>query len=378
MRLWLLFCCVSRLWRKRCVLRKRLPTIALIAILLTGAAADPLRDKAKELFEPLPGTAPAQPGNPVTPEKIALGNMLYFDPRLAKSSDISCNTCHNLAMGGGGGRAPAIGHNGQLGGRKAPTVLNAVFNKSQFWDGRAADLKEQVTNSVMANPGALLAARGGAIAPNPSEMAATKRHAVERLKNIPGYADPFKKAFPGEADPITYDNIGLAIAAFEATLITPDAPFDLWLKGDNQALSEEQKQGLKIFIDKGCSNCHNGENIGGGMFARFGTVGNPGSEFLPPDDWGRFAVTKNVADKYVFKVPSLRNVELTAPYFHSGRTLDLKQAIAVMGESQLGQQLDVSEIEKLAAFLKSLTGRQPRVILPILPPAEAAMPRPQP
>jgi cytochrome c peroxidase len=154
--------------------------------------------------------------------------------------------------------------------------------------------------------------------------------------------------------------------------------YDLWLKGDDQALSGEQKQGLKTFIDKGCSNCHNGKNIGGGMFARFGAVKNPGSEFLPPDDWGRFALTKNVADKYVFKVPSLRNVELTAPYFHSGRALDLKQAIAVMGESQLGQMLDVSEIEKLAAFLKSLTGRQPRVILPILPPAEAAMPRPQP
>jgi cytochrome c peroxidase len=351
---------------------------AVIFLTCAAAAADPLRDQAKGRFEPLPDAAPAQPDNPVTPEKVALGKMLYFDPRLAESNDISCGTCHNLSMGGGAGRAPAIGHNGQLGGRKAPTVLNALLNKSLFWDGRASGLKEQVTNSVMANPGALLAARGGAIAPNPADMTVAKRHAVERLKAIPGYAGPFKKAFRGEPDPITYDNVGQAIAAFESTLITPGAPFDRWLKGDDEALSEEQKQGLKIFMDKGCSNCHNGKNIGGGMYARFGAVKNPGSEFLPPDDLGRFALTKNVSDKYVFKVPSLRNVELTAPYFHCGRALDLKQAIAVMGESQLGQKLDEGEVEKLAAFLKSLTGRQPEVILPILPPSEAAPPRPQP
>src|SRR5262249_14880698 len=212
----------------------------------------------------------------------------------------------------------------------------------------------------------------------PAEMNIARQHAVEGLKTIPGYVEAFKKAFPSEADPVSYDNVGRAIAVFEAALITPGAPFDRWLQGDDNALSEVQKQGLKIFIDKGCSNCHNGINIGGGMFARFGVAKNPGPELLPPDDLGRFAITKEVSDKYVFKVPSLRNVELTAPYFHSGHVFDLKQAVAVMGESQLGQALSADETGKLAAFLKSLTGRQPEVILPILPPSVAYTPRPSP
>ncbi len=241
-------------------------------------------------------------------------------------------------------------------------MLNDVFNKAQFWDGRAADLKEQA---------------GGPIV-NPVEMGITKQHAIEQLQGIPGYVEAFKKAFPGEANPMIYDNIGKAIAVFEATLITPDAPFDRWLKGDDKALTEPQKQGLKIFIEKGCSACHNGVNVGGGMYAPFGVVQKPGWEFLPPDDRGRFTVTKTVSDDYVFKVPTLRNVELTAPYFHSGHAWDLKQAVAVMGESQLGQKLSENEIDKVTEFLKSLTGRQPDVVFPILPPSVAATPRPQP
>jgi cytochrome c peroxidase len=325
-------------------------------------AADPLRDQVKSLFESIPETPPPLPGNPATPEKVALGKMLYFDPRLSQSHNISCSTCHIIGMGGSDGRPTSIGHNWQRGGRKAPTVLNAVFNKAQFWDGRAADLKEQA---------------GGPIV-NPVEMGMTKERAVEQLKGIPGYVDAFKKAFPGETDPIVYDNIGKAIAVFEATLITPDAPFDRWLKGEDKALTEEQKQGLKIFSEKGCSACHNGINVGGGMYAPFGVVQKPGWEFLPPDDRGRFAVTKTVSDDYVFKVPTLRNVELTAPYFHSGHAWDLKQAVAVMGESQLGEKLSETEIDKVTEFLKSLTGRQPQVLVPILPPSVAATPRPQP
>jgi cytochrome c peroxidase len=353
---------------------------AFLAFLATGSglAADPLRDQAKGLFEAIPETPPALPGETATPEKVALGKMLYFDPRLSDSHNISCMTCHNIAMGGVDGRSSSIGHSWQLGGRKAPTVLNAVFNKAQFWDGRAPDLKEQVVNSVMANPKALLKARGGPMMAKPVDMDVAKRRAVAQLKGIPGYVEAFKKAFPEEADPIVYDNVGRAIAIFEATLITPDAPFDRWLKGDDKALSEAQKEGLKLFIDKGCSNCHNGVNIGGGTFARFGVAKSPGDEFLPPDDWGRFAVTKDVSDKYVFKVSGLRNVELTAPYFHSGQSWDLKKAVAVMGESQLGQKLSDAEIDKIVEFLKSLTGRQPEVILPILPPSVATTPRPQP
>ena len=281
-------------------------------------------------------------------------------------------------MGGSDGRSSSVGHQGQLSGRKTLSVLNAVFNKSQYFDGRASDLKDQVVKSVMAFPTALLRTRGGPTILKPAQINVTKQHAVEQLKAIPGYVEAFKKAFPNEADPIVYDNVARAIAVFEATLITPDAPFDRWLKGDDAAISEEQKQGLKLFIDKGCSNCHNGVNIGGGMYARFGVVQSPGSEVLPAEDWGRFAVTKNLDDKYVFKVQSLRNIELNAPYFHSGHIWDLKQAVAVMGESQLGLKLSEGEINDITAFLKSLTGRQPQVVLPILPPSVATTPRPQP
>ena len=209
-------------------------------------------------------------------------------------------------------------------------------------------------------------------------MNATKQRAVEQLKAIPGYLEAFKKAFPDEADPIVYDNVGRAIAVFEATLITPDSPFDRWLKGDDAALQAKQLQGLGLFMEKGCSNCHNGINIGGRMYARFGVVQNPGPEVLPPEDWGRFAVTKNLGDKYVFKVPSLRNIELNLPYFHSGRVWDLKRAVAIMGESQLGLKLSESEIGDITEFLKSLTGRQPEIVLPILPPSVSTTPRPQP
>lgn len=341
----------------------RLPAIVPLLLLLTAIpaqAADSLRDQVKGLFEPIPQEPPSIPDDPATPDKVALGKLLYFDPRLSQSHNISCSTCHIIGMGGADGRSTSIGHNWQRGGRNAPTVLNAVFNISQFWDGRASNLAEQA---------------GGPIV-NPLEMAITKQQAIDQLAGIPGYVDAFRKAFPGEADPITYDSIGKSIAVFEATLITPDAPFDRWLKGDDQALTDGQKQGLKIFVEKGCSNCHNGINIGGGMYAPFGVVQKPGQEFLPPDDRGRFVVTKALTDDYVFKVPTLRNIALTAPYLHGGHAWDLMQTVALMGESQLGLKLDATDIERITEFLKSLTGRQPEVILPVLPPSEAATPRP--
>ncbi|WP_428382123.1 cytochrome-c peroxidase [Methylocystis sp.] len=345
-------------------------TASLVALLMSGPAlADvSLRDKAKELFQPIPSTPPAIPGETATPEKLALGKMLYFEPRLSQTHDVSCADCHNLSMGGVDGGKLSGGHNAQLAGREVLTVMNAIFNKSQYWDGRASDLADQVVNSVMANPKAMLKTRGGPMPINPTEHAAAKQRAVEQFKRIPDYVTAFKKAFPEQSDPVAYDNFGRAIALFEATLITPDAPFDRWLKGDDQALSDAQKEGLKLFIDKGCATCHNGVNVGGAMFARFGVVKQPAAEFLPADDWGRFAVTKAIADKYAYKVPSLRNVELTAPYFHTGATFDLRKAVAVMGESQLGAQLSADEIDKIVAFLNSLTGRQPEVVLPILPP----------
>ena len=198
------------------------------------------------------------------------------------------------------------------------------------------------------------------------------------MKGIPGYAPAFARAFPDEPDPITLANVQKAIAVFEATLITPDAPFDRFLKGEADALSAKQKEGLALFIEKGCAACHNGINVGGSMYAPFGVVETPGGDLLPPGDKGRFEVTHTPSDEYVFKVPTLRNIALTAPYFHTGQSWDLRQAVAVMGASQLGAELTGAEVDRITDFLTSLTGRQPEVVYPVLPPSVASTPRPQP
>ena len=325
-------------------------------------AQDDLMALAKQRFQPIPTTPPELPGNAASAAKVALGKMLYFDPRLSASHTISCNSCHSIGLGGADAEPTSIGHRWQHGGRNAPTVFNAVFNKAQFWDGRAKDLEEQAGGPMV----------------NPLEMASPPAHVAEQLKGIPGYRDAFAKAFPGESDPVSLANAQKAIAVFEATLITPNAPFDLFLEGDANALSATQKQGLALFMDKGCSSCHNGVNVGGGMYAPFGVAEKPGAEFLPPDDKGRFIVTKTPSDEYVFKVPTLRNIALTAPYFHTGQAWDLRQAVGVMGTSQLGVQLTDDEIDKITAFLDSLTGEQPKVIYPILPPSGAGTPQPKP
>src|SRR5512143_648775 len=288
--------------------------------------------------------------------------MLYFDPRLSESHTISCNSCHLVGLGGVDVEETSLGHRWQRGPRNAPTVLNAVFNTAQFWDGRAKDLKEQA---------------GGPLV-NPIEMATTEKHVIEMLKAIPGYAEPFKQAFPNESNPISFENVKKAIAAFEVTLLTPNAPFDRYLQGDANALTAEQKQGLKRFLEKGYAGCHNGINIGGQMYAPFGVVEKPGADILPLADKVRFEVTKTPSDEYVFKVPTLRNIALTAPYFHSGQAWDLRQAVAVMGASQLGIQLISDDVDKITAFLDGLTGEQPKVTYPVLPPNVGATPRPQP
>jgi cytochrome c peroxidase len=325
-------------------------------------AQDDLLARARQLFAPIPTTPPELPGNPRTPAKVELGKMLYFDPRLSASHAISCNSCHSIGLGGADAASTSIGHRWQHGGRNSPTVFNAVFNKAQFWDGRAKDLEQQA---------------GGPIV-NPVEMASPAAHVVEQIKGAPGYRDAFAKAFPGEPDPITLANMQKAIAVFEATLITPNGPFDRFLRGKSDALSAKQKAGLVLFMDKGCAACHNGINVGGGMYAPFGVVEKPGAELLPLTDKGRFMVTKTPGDEYVFKVPTLRNIALTAPYFHTGRAWDLRQAVAVMGASQLGIQLTDDDVDKIAAFLGSLTGEQPKVTYPILPPSTASTPRPEP
>ena len=342
---------------------------AALALVILGdlvafpvCAQDDLLIRAQQLFSPIPTAPPELPGNPSTPARVELGKMLYFDPRVSASHAISCNSCHNIGLGGADAEPTSIGHRWQHGGRNAPTVFNAVFNKAQFWDGRAKDLEQQA---------------GGPIV-NPIEMASPEPHVAEQLKGTPGYRDAFDKAFPGEPSPITLGNVQKAIAVFEATLITPNAPFDRFLKGDLSALSPAQKEGLALFIDRGCASCHNGINVGGGMYAPFGVVEKPGADILPLGDKGRFTVTKTASDEYVFKVPTLRNIALTAPYFHSGQTWDLRQAVAVMGANQLGIQLTADDVDKITAFLDGLTGEQPKVIYPVLPPSVGATPRPQP
>lgn len=317
---------------------------------------------ARQIFKPVPRDVPAIKDNPVTPAKIELGKMLFFDPRLSKSGTISCNSCHNLGMGGDDNLPTSVGHGWQKGPRNSPTVLNAVFNIAQFWDGRAADLKAQAKGPIQA---------GVEMANQPAAVVAT-------LKSMPAYVAKFQTAFPGEGDPVTFDNVARAIEAFEATLITPDSRFDRYLAGDTQALDATERAGLRTFLAKGCMSCHNGVNLGGQAYFPFGVVKKPGAEILPPGDRGRFAVTKTATDDYVFRASPLRNIELTAPYFHSGQVWSLEEAVAIMSSSQLGATLTPVEIKEITAFLKTLTGKQPVVQLPVLPVETATTPQPQP
>ncbi len=335
-------------------------TALLTLVSAQAMAADDLMTRAKQMFKPIPSVVPAVKDNAITHEKVDLGKLLFFDPRLSASEIISCNTCHNLGTGGVDAGPTSVGHAWQKGPRRAPTVYNAVFNVAQFWDGRAADLKAQAKGPVQASV----------------EMNATPQHVVKTLSSMPEYVDMFKKAFPNEASPVSFDNFAKAIEAFEATLITPAAPFDQFLEGNSNALTAQQKSGLKLFMDKGCAACHNGINIGGEAYFPFGVVEKPGAEVLPPGDKGRFAVTKTATDEYVFRAAPLRNVALRAPYFHSGQVWNLKQAVGVMGTAQLGAKLTDKEEDDIVAFLESLTGQLPKIEYPILPVRTDSTPRP--
>jgi cytochrome c peroxidase len=342
----------------------RLTTSALASALVLGvtpAHADDLMQRAQATFKVIPSVVPAVKENPITREKIALGKMLFFEPRLSASEIISCNTCHNLGTGGVDAGPTSTGHGWQKGPRRAPTVLNAVFNVAQFWDGRAADLKAQAKGPVQAGV----------------EMNATPEHVVQTLASMPAYVERFGKAFPGQPDPVSFDNMAKAMEAFEATLITPGARFDQFLDGDAKAINTLEKEGLALFMGKGCAACHNGINIGGGGYFPFGVVEKPGAEILPLNDKGRFMVTQTAGDEYVFRAAPLRNVALRAPYFHTGQVWDLKQAVGIMGASQLGQKLTDHEEDAIVAFLGTLTGEQPRVELPTLPVRTDATPRPK-
>ncbi|WP_295443203.1 cytochrome-c peroxidase [uncultured Thiodictyon sp.] len=361
-------------------MKLRLIAIACSAILVSGLTAGPvlaagpaaapaptddaaLRDKAKSAgLQALPYGAGKVTNNPMTHEKIDLGAMLFFEPRLSASGLISCATCHNLSIGGDDNQSTSVGHGWQKGPRNAPTVLNAVYNTAQFWDGRAADLKAQAKGPIQAGP----------------EMNNKPEAVVATLKSMPEYVERFRRAFPGETDPVTFDNMAKAIEAFEATLVTPSAPFDTWLEGDDAAMTSEQKEGLALFIGKGCTACHTGVNVGGQAYFPFGLIKKPGADILPLGDKGRFAVTKTATDEYVFRAGPLRNIALTAPYFHSGQVWDLEEAVGIMSNAQLGKELSGHDAKQIAIFLTALTGQQPQVMVPILPVETKDTPKPKP
>jgi cytochrome c peroxidase len=326
---------------------KKLISVAIataLGIAVTGVSA-------KEPIQPI------EPATGINAPMAELGKKLYFDPRLSKSGFISCNSCHNLSMGGTDNLKTSIGDHWQQGPINAPTVLNSSMNLAQFWDGRAKDLKAQA---------------GGPIA-NPGEMAFTHELAVEVLESIPAYQAEFKQVFGKEG--IDIDKITDAIAEFEKTLVTPNSRFDKWLKGDKKALSADEAAGYALFKDSGCTACHNGPAVGGNSFQKMGVV-EPYKAKSPAE--GLVAVTGKDADRFKFKVPTLRNVEMTYPYFHDGEAETLTEAVDVMGRLQLGKKFSAKENAQIVAFLKTLTGDQPSFLMPILPPSTDKTPPPKP
>jgi cytochrome c peroxidase len=306
--------------------------ILTTSLITTAAVADDTSWKA--VFAPLPDSAPSAE-NPSNPAKVALGRSLYFDTRLSKDQKLSCNSCHKLDSFGVDNEPTSPGNAGERGGRNSPTVYNAALHVAQFWDGRATNVESQALGPIL----------------NPIEMAMASEAAVlDRLKKDKKTVVAFKAAFPGEAQPVTYINAGKAIGAFERTLLTPSR-FDDFLKGNNDALSAQEKKGGELFVKTGCVACHNGATIGGQMYQKLGLV-----KEYDTKDMGRFEVTKQEADKKLFKVPSLRNVAKTGPYFHDGSVKTLDQAVSLMAEYQLGKQLSNEEVADLVAFLGSLTG----------------------
>ncbi len=304
--------------------------------------------------EPIQPVAPAVIANPAM---VELGKQLYFDPRLSKSGFISCNSCHNLSMGGTDNLPTSIGHQWQKGPINAPTVLNSRMNIAQFWDGRAKTLQEQA---------------GGPIA-NPREMAFSHELAVKVVSSIPGYVEEFQRVY--DSPEVTVARMTGAIAAFEETLVTPNARFDEWLNGDMTAITSAELSGYQLFKASGCVMCHNGPAVGSASFQKMGLV-QPYATANPAE--GRVAVTRNEADRFSFKVPTLRNVELTYPYFHDGAAATLHDAVDVMGRVQLGRRFTNEDNATIVAFLRTLTGDQPSFALPILPPSSDRTPAPAP
>ena len=335
----------------------------LIAILLPVSylLSDPgtvqINEAALQSFAPLPA-AMNVPENPVTDVKVKLGRMLYYDPRLSANQKISCNTCHPLDLYGAETTKVSTGFKAQKGTRNAPTVYNAAGHFVQFWDGRVPTVEQQAKGPILNSVEMAM----------PSETAALKV-----LNSMPEYVSLFKEAFPGDQDPVTYDNMALAIGVFERGLVTP-APWDRFLKGDQSALTNAQKAGFNTFINGGCAACHRGPYVGGETFQKLGIV----KPWPNQSDLGRAAVTKKDQDKMVFKVPSLRNIKETGPYFHDGSVPTLELAIRNMAVHQTGAKLSDAQIKSIQTWFTCLTGEIPKSYIaePELPKRTAETPSP--
>jgi cytochrome c peroxidase len=312
-------------------------------------------------LSPLPATPPVPKNNPMTPEKMELGKALFFDPRISSTGTVSCNSCHNVMLSGDDNRPFSAGVKGQLGGRSSPTVFNAAFLSAQFWDGRAGSLEDQAKGPIV----------------NPVEMGMANHDAVvARLKEIPGYAPLFAKAFPADRSPINIDNFARAVATFERTLSTPNSPVDLFLAGKKAALSKSAQSGLKLVQEIGCTSCHSGPNFAGpalpegtGFYQKFPLFPDATIEakYQFTKDGGRFEATKLDSDKQMWRVPTWRNIAKTAPYFHNGSVATLDEAVRVMAKLQLNRTLSDDGVKDIVAFLEGLSGETPKIVAPKLP-----------
>ena len=310
-------------------------------------------------WEALPSVAPAPEDNPTTDAKVILGKMLFMDPRFSSTGTVSCNSCHNVMEGGDDSRTFSMGVHGKTGGRNAPTVWNSAFHSVQFWDGRAALLEDQAKGPVT----------------NPVEMGVTEiEQAMDKVRTIPGYAPYFNEAFG--KDLMTVDNAAKAVAAFERTLITPDSPYDKYAKGDKKAMTTQQISGMETFAATGCTSCHSGAAFNGpkmefgqGFYTKFPTFADNvyNKKYNLTADKGREEATGKVADAHMFRVPTLRNITDTAPYFHNGSVNDLSEAVKLMAKTQLNKDLSDKEVKDIVAFLGALTGQYPEITMPRLP-----------
>lgn len=334
---------------------QRISAVAIITALLvaacgtnqsskSGAAGQPAVFTAAELavFSPLPAQMEVQ-GQPLTEAKTALGRALFYETLLSEDHDVSCNSCHPLNAYGADGRKASLGFDGRAGERNDPTVYNAAGQIAQFWDGRAADVEAQAKGPIL----------------NPVEMGMTDTTEVlKHLRDSPAYVASFRAAFPGEAKPINFDNVGNAIGAFERRLVTPGR-WDKFLAGDSAVLTVAERQGLRTFLNTGCQSCHLGAFVGGDRFMKAGQV----NAWFSQADSGRYGVTKDAKDLFVFKVPMLRNIEKTSPYFHDGSVANLNEAVRLMAHHQLGKELAPADVQSIVTWLGSLTGELPSLYI---------------